>query len=149
MTARVDFYVLGSTAARERWSVACRLAEKAYLRDLSVVVLTAAADAEPLDELLWTFSDRSFVPHELCRGIATPGAAAPVRLTPELDWVDAADLLVNVSDRLPAEPRRFGRIAEIIDADVERRRLGRERYKAYRELQVPVETHPIGEAAER
>ena len=34
MTERVDFYVLKSAAARQRWAFACRLTEKAYLKDL-------------------------------------------------------------------------------------------------------------------
>jgi DNA polymerase-3 subunit chi len=70
-----------------------------------------------------------------------------VQLTPDLDTVDAADLLVNLSGRLPARLERFNRIAEIIDADDERRRLGRERFKAYRELKLPVETHQLDETA--
>jgi DNA polymerase IIIc chi subunit len=68
-------------------------------------------------------------------------APAPVRLTPDLDLVDGAELLVNLSGRLPAHHDRFGRIAELIDADEERRAKGRERFKAYRDLKLPVETH--------
>jgi DNA polymerase-3 subunit chi len=148
MTDRVDFYVLKSSAARQRWSFACRLTEKAYLRDLRVVVLNdSAADSEALDELLWTFNERSFVPHAIVRDPAC-AAPEPVRLTPDLDGIDGADLLVNLSGRLPLRIERFARIAEIIDADEERRRLGRERFKAYRELQLPLETHQLDEAAD-
>ncbi len=39
MTERVDFYVLKSAAAKQRWTFACRLIEKAYLRDLRVVIV--------------------------------------------------------------------------------------------------------------
>jgi len=147
MTERVDFYVLKSATDRQRWTFACRLTEKAYLKDLTVVVLSeTAADAEAIDQLLWTFSERSFVPHELHRGERS-GGAAPVRLTPDPDAIEAADLLVNLSGRLPARWQRFARIAEIIDGDDERRRLGRERFKTYRDLQLPVETHQLDDAA--
>jgi DNA polymerase IIIc chi subunit len=74
-------------------------------------------------------------------------AVAAVQLTQDLDSVGAADLLVNVSTRLPARLDRFARVAEIIDADDERRRLGRERFKAYRELKLAVETHQLDDAA--
>ena len=37
----------------------------------------------------------------------------------------------------------IARIAEIIDADEERRRLGRERFKTYRDLKLALETHQI------
>jgi len=141
MTERVDFYVLKSAASKQRWTFACRLTEKAYLRDLKVVLLSdSAAEAESLDELLWTFSERSFVPHDLCRA-GEAAAAAPVRLTPALEGIESADLLVNLAQRMPAGLERFGRIAEIIDADDARRARGRERFKAYRDLKLPVETH--------
>jgi DNA polymerase-3 subunit chi len=144
MTERVDFYVLKSSTAKQRWTFACRLTEKAYLRDLKVVLLSeTAADAEVIDELLWTFSERSFVPHQIRGSRTAIGVAPPVTLTPDLDAIDAADLLVNLSARLPTRLDRFSRIAEIIDTDDERRRLGRERFKAYRELKVPVETHQL------
>ena len=148
MTERVDFYVLQSSTAKQRFTFACRLIEKAYLRDLHVVLLSeSAADAETLDELLWTFNERSFVPHDLKRAEPSAAVAAPVQLTPDLDIIDAADLLVNLSGRLPGRLERFKRIAEIIDADDARRRLGRERFKAYRELKLPVETHQFDETA--
>jgi DNA polymerase-3 subunit chi len=60
----------------------------------------------------------------------------------------AADLLVNLAHRLPTHLQRCTRIAEIIDADEERRRLGRERFKAYRDLKLTLETHQIDEAAD-
>jgi DNA polymerase III subunit chi len=146
MTERVDFYVLKTSTAKQRWTFACRLTEKAYLHDLSVVVLSdTAADAAVLDELLWTFDERSFVPHELSRE-GRSDAASPVHLTPDLQSVEHADLLVNLSGRLPVGLDRFSRIAEIIDADDERRRLGRERFKAYRDLKLTLDTHQLDDA---
>ena len=148
MTERVDFYVLQSTAPKQRWTFACRLAEKAYLKDLRVLILGAsAAEAKSMDELLWTFSDRSFVPHQFCEDAHPTDEPAPVRLTAALEGAGGADLLVNLSDRLPQDLERFARIAEIIDADPERRRLGRERFKSYRDLKLPVETHQLDETA--
>ena len=43
----------------------------------------------------------------------------------------------------PTGWERFARIAEIIDADEQRRRLGRERFKAYRDQKLPLETHQL------
>lgn len=147
MTERVDFYVLGSSEQQHRLRFACRLTEKAYLRDLTVVVWgESAADTEVMDELLWTFNERSFVPHSIRAADRPLDAAAPVQLTPALELVEAADLLVNLSPQLPARLERFARIAEIIDADAGRRRLGRERFKAYRDLKLPLETHQLTDA---
>ena len=146
MNGRVDFYVLKSAAAKARWTVACRLTEKAYLKDLGVVILSeTTADAQAVDELLWTFNDRSFVPHQYCKDQQPMAADTPVHVTAALDAVVTADLLINLSDRLPVGLERFARIAEIIDADPERRRLGRERFKSYRELKLALETHQLDE----
>jgi DNA polymerase-3 subunit chi len=147
MTDRVDFYVLKSSTAAQRWTFACRLTEKAYLLDLRVVVWSdTAADAKLMDELLWTFNERAVVPHTVT-GVASDDTA-PVQLTPDLDSVAKADLLVNLSRRMPGGLERFSRIAEILDADDERRRLGRARFKAYRDLKLLLETHQMDEAAD-
>jgi DNA polymerase-3 subunit chi len=163
MTERVDFYVLKSAAAKQRWAFACRLIEKAYLLNLKVLVLNdTLADAQALDELLWTFNERSFVPHKLC--VDAPGAAAqaldpatPVHLAvlgiaarsdPSQGEPPAADLLLNLATALPPDLQRYARIAEVIDADEERRRAGRERFKAYRDLKLTLETHQLDETAD-
>jgi DNA polymerase III subunit chi len=148
MTERVDFYVLKSAAARQRWAFACRLTEKAYLQDLKIVIVCdTLADAQALDELLWTFNDRSFIPHKVCPDEQSVDPATAVHLTVETA-ITAADLLVNLTKRLPPQFERYSRIAEVIDADEERRRLGRERFKAYRDLKLPLETHQIEDTAD-
>jgi DNA polymerase-3 subunit chi len=149
MTERVDFYILKSAGPRQRWAFACRLIEKAYLRDLSVVVVNdTVADAQALDDLLWTFSERSFIPHKLSLDEHSLDSAAKVHLTAVPTTLPPADLLVNLTAGLPAQWERNGRIAEIIDADEERRRLGRERFKSYRDLKVALETHQLDESAD-
>ena len=148
MTERVDFYVLNSAAAKQRWTFACRLAEKAYLRDLRVVILhDTLSDAQALDDLLWTFNDRSFVPHQLCMPEQASDGTTPVQLSVQ-PAAPAADLLVNLAGGLPAHWESYPRIAEIIDADPERRRLGRERFKTYRDLKLTPQTHQLTDAAE-
>jgi DNA polymerase-3 subunit chi len=149
MTERVDFYVLKSAASRQRWMFACRLTEKAYLRDLSIVIANdTPADARGLDELLWTFNERSFVPHELCAGEQSVDPANKIHLMALPAPMPDADLLVNLAGQLPQGWERYPRIAEIIDADEDRRRLGRERFKAYRDLKVTLETHQLDDTAE-
>jgi DNA polymerase-3 subunit chi len=149
MTERVDFYVLKSAAAQKRWIFVCRLTEKAYLRDLRVVIVhDSPADARMLDDLLWTFNERSFIPHQVCMDEQLPDPATPVYLTALSAAPPPADLLVNLTDRLPAQWERYPRIAEIIDGDEERRRLGRERFKSYRDLKVTLETHQLGDTAD-
>ena len=148
MTGRVDFYVLKSAATQQRLAFACRLTEKAYLRDLKILIVhDTLADAQALDELLWTFNERSFIPHKVCLDEASMDPSTPVHLALKLSAMSCADLLVNLSPRLPGN-LHYPRIAEIIDADEERRRLGRERFKAYRDQKFTLQTHQIDEAAD-
>jgi hypothetical protein len=64
VSTQVDFYLLSDSEPRAALKTACRLAEKAYDQGLKVVVRTdSSAATAQLDDLLWTFSDRSFVPH--------------------------------------------------------------------------------------
>jgi DNA polymerase-3 subunit chi len=149
MTERVDFYVLKSAVAIKRWTFACRLIEKAYLRDLKVLVLNdTLADAQGLDDLLWTFNERSFVPHQLCVDHQPGDPATPVHLAVTASDTPQADLLLNLADSLPVNLQRYARIAEIVDADDARRRAARERFKAYRDLKLSMETHAIDETAD-
>jgi DNA polymerase III subunit chi len=149
MTERVDFYILKSAAAKQRWTFACRLTEKAYLRDMRVVIVNESlADAQALDDLMWTFNERSFIPHKICLDEQSLDPATKVHLTVAPAPAADGDLLVNLTARLPAHFERYARIAEIIDADEERRRLGRERFKTYRELKVALETHQLDETSE-
>src|SRR5882724_9268561 len=63
---RVDFYILDESSAAARLKLACRLAEKAYLAAQTALVWhTDAEELKAFDEMLWTFMDGSFVPHEM------------------------------------------------------------------------------------
>src|SRR5436305_14577861 len=77
---RVDFYILDDASSSARLKLACKLAEKAYVAAQTVLVWhTDPAELKVFDEMLWTFHDGSFVPHEILADGAV--AAAPVLLS--------------------------------------------------------------------
>jgi DNA polymerase III subunit chi len=140
---RVDFYILEGPSSTARLKLACKLAEKAYLASQSVLVWhTDPAELKALDDLLWTFSDGSFVPHE---ALPSSGALAeaPVLLSSGVAPSANVDIIINLAMELPACLYRTRRVAEIIDGDDARRRAGRARFKAYRELGVQPASHNI------
>ena len=140
---RVDFYVLPGTEARARLKFACRVAEKAYLAGQRVFVwLEDAAELQSFDDLLWTFADRSFVPHEIY-GDARQWRDTPVLLGWQTQPQQPFDVLLNLGSDVPAAAARAGRIAEIVDAEEPRRRAGRNRFRHYRELGLAPETHTM------
>jgi DNA polymerase-3 subunit chi len=145
LTARVDFYVLSGTEARARLKFACRIAEKAYLASQRVFVwLEDAAELQSFDELLWTFADRSFVPHEIF-GDAAQWQDTPVLLGWQAQPQQPFDVLLNLGSQVPAAAACAGRIAEIVDAEEPRRRAGRHRFRHYRELGLAPQTHNVAD----
>lgn len=142
----VDFYVLASTDAKERLRLACRLTEKAYLSAARVLVWSDdAAELSSFDDLLWTFADRSFVPHETYREAGQWGEV-PVLLSGPSDPApgQSFEVLLNLGAVLPPCAAQAERILEIIDADETRRQAGRARFRSYRERGLSPQTHHIG-----
>lgn len=143
MPQRVDFYVSNEAGAEVRLRLACRITEKAYLAKQKVVVLLGADDLKRFDELLWTFGDGSFVPHDAVNA-ASPDCDAPVALTTGPLPPNHTDVLINLGDTLPGSIETFARIAEFLDARPEVRAAGRERFKAYRARALEPQTHNVG-----
>ena len=140
---RVDFYIIEGATAAARLRVACRLAEKAYLASQRALIWhTDRAELEALDDLLWTFADGSFVPHEWLTSNAA-AAEAPVLLSAGSPPTAPFDIVVNLAADPPPFLQLTRRIAEVIDGDEGRRRAGRLRFKAYRELGVEPGTHNL------
>lgn len=140
---RVDFYVTGDAGADVRLRLACRVTEKAYLAQQKVVVLFD--DAESLrrfDELLWTFGEGSFVPHDTMNAADT-NCEAPVALTNGPLPAGHTDVLINLAGTIPPAFERFARVSEFLDARPEVRAAGRERFKAYRGKSIEPQTHNV------
>lgn len=138
--AQVDFYVLDRFDEHSRYTFACKLAEKAWRLENTIHIHTMSqADAERLDELLWTFRDGSFVPHEL----VSSGDPAPVSIGYDSNTIASRDLLINLCDEIPAFADTFPRIAELVTSEENCRQKSRERYAIYRDQGHTLEMHKI------
>ena len=141
---RVDFYVLSQDLpdARLRW--ACQLAEQAAEQGARVYVQTSGhAEAQRLDDLLWTYKDGSFLPHEIFAGSPASHARVMVLLGEAAAPPSHRQLVVNLTEAIPAELEQYERLAEIVDVDPERKRIARERYRQYRERGCTLESHNV------
>jgi DNA polymerase-3 subunit chi len=141
--SRVDFYILAGAGEPSRHGFACRLAEKAYRLNNTVHIHTANREqAEVLDQLLWTFRDGSFVPHEVL-GVPGRHSDAPVTIGFDTPDIENCDLLINLTDEVPSGAASFPRVAELVTSDEESRQRSRKRFVHYRDLGVELETHNI------
>lgn len=139
--ARVDFYVLDQAGEPARQAFACRLAEKAWRLNNTVHIETGdRAQAERLDELLWTFRDGSFVPHHI---IGDGNSESPVTIGCQSKSVEAKDLLINLSNDIPVIAASFARIAELVTSDEDTRQSSRRRFASYRDNGHTIETHKL------
>jgi len=140
---RVDFYLSEEAVEGARLRLACRIAEKAYLAKQKVVVFSDDVALIPrFDEMLWTFGDGSFVPHDVVSREGAP-CEAPVALTTGPLPEGTADVLINLGGSVPPFYEKFGRVAEFLDARPEVRAAGRERFKSYRAKSIEPQTHNV------
>jgi DNA polymerase-3 subunit chi len=139
---RIDFYLLNNPEENARWLLACRLLEKAYRRGHRVFAFCSnQQEAHKLDELLWTFKDNSFIPHNL-QGEG-PEPPPPIQIGYLAEPRGFEDILLNLSPEIPSFYLRFRRIMEIVVNEEEAKALSRQHYREYREKQCDIHTHQI------
>jgi DNA polymerase-3 subunit chi len=142
---QVDFYICDGDSDDARLKLACKIVDKATQLDHHVFVHVASEDeARQLDELLWTFSQGSFIPHRLVQQPLETPPEEPVligvRQTPTGErW----DVLINLAAEVPEFFSRYQRVAEVVDGDAARRAESRERYRFYRDRGYKLATHQV------
>ncbi len=134
--ASAEFYLIQKPRFREEpLLLVCKLAQKAHDAGLWTLVLTRdAAQAEQLDDLLWSFDEDAFVPHQIA-GLADEGDEedgdhlAPVLIAPPSVDTPVRPLVINLRDT-PVEGS-FDRVLEVVPADESARGPLRERWRQY------------------
>jgi DNA polymerase-3 subunit chi len=127
-----------SNEANSRLRQACMLTEQAYLAGERVLVWLDADDMARFDDLLWTFGDRAFVPHEPL-GADPARSEAPVQLHagPLPEGISAAfGTLVTLREQPQPAMLAFAKVIEVVDAEPACRNAGRARFRWYREQGV-------------
>jgi DNA polymerase-3 subunit chi len=126
----VRFYHLTRTTLEQALP---QLLERALQREWRAVVMAGSeARVEQLNQHLWTYDDKGFLPH----GSSKDGYAEqqPVWLTTEDENPNGAHVAFLVDGAAVDRPDAFGLIAEMFDGnDPEAVQGARRRWKAYRE----------------
>lgn len=142
---QVDFYILKSDSDDARLQLACKIVEKATELDNHVFVHSASdAEAAKLDELLWSFSQGSFIPHRVVREPLSTPPPEPVLIGVNAPPAPGRwNVLINLAAEVPEFFSRYERVAEVVDADAVRREQSRERYRFYRDRGYKLNTHQV------
>ena len=141
---RIDFYALQKPARGDRFTLACRLAEKIFQQQRQLFIYTdSEEEAHHLDRLLWTFREGSFLPHGRV-------GQANVAITPILVGArnqnppeEQRDVMINLSTEVPFFFNRFERVAEPLDNAPGIREAARIRFRFYRDREYALHFHPI------
>jgi DNA polymerase-3 subunit chi len=142
--SRVDFYVLDGERDQDRLALACRLTEKAFhLGHRTYLHASSALQAQQLDELLWTYRQNSFLPHEQAQDDAD--AECPILIGFRSEPPRHGDLLVNLGDEIPPFAENFERVVELVGGGEPERAQARERYRRYRERGYELQSHQVGQ----
>jgi len=138
---RIDFYVLSTKRPHGRELFACRLIEKAYKLGHQMYIHTEnEAQARLMDDLLWTFRENSFIPHEK---LGQVNQDTPVYIGHKTAPTQLNDILINMTREVPNELTQFSRTIELVDNDPEIRQQGRQRFRTYRDQGFQVTTHQV------
>lgn len=125
---KVDFY----TSSPDKLRTACQLSHKAMQNGVRTVISAPdAAATNALDKLLWHYPATGFLPH--CRSDAAEAEQMPVVLNQGGDKFPHHELLISLHNECVPYFSRFERVIEIIGNDAEDSRLGRVRFKFYRD----------------
>ncbi len=146
---QVDFYLITNSVKQARFKLASRLASKMQKLGKSLLVVTDSDEqTQQLDELMWAYSDTSFVAHESLANVSDMQQTCTIHIG-EQKAVNAAviersyDVLLNLCDEVPVFNHHFNRIAEIIEADENSKTAGRKRYKHYQSEGFELKMHEL------
>jgi DNA polymerase-3 subunit chi len=139
---RADFYLIAKPRFREQpLLLVCELARKASDAGLPLLVLCAStAQAEALDDLLWSFDPDAYVPHQIVGADEDEDEVPVLIAAPEHDAA-LRPLVLNLRDA--AVPDGFERVLEVVPADESARGPLRERWKRYVARGLEVAKHDM------
>ena len=127
---QIDFYIVDDSAVDAWLRYACRLVEKAYTLGMRVHIHTPNEDVSmQMDELLWVFSDRSFIPHQQ---VCSENELCAVTLNHQ-QLPSQRELLVNLAPDAPDFYNQFERVVEVVGPDNTMKQKARERFRLYKE----------------
>jgi len=140
--ARADFYLIDKPRFREQpLLLVCELAKRCEAAGKATLVLCASqAQAEELDDLLWSFEEDSFIAHQIV-GVEEDEEDVPVLIVPPGLEAPSRPFIINL--RAEAVAEGFERVLEVVPADASARVPLRERWKQYQARGLALNKHDM------
>lgn len=136
---------MSSTSIDERFQFACKLIEKAYKNNHRIYAhVNNENEAHMLDELLWTYKDNSFLPHNIVG--EGPNQVPPIQIGFTTAPSKHHDLLLNLNNSVPDFYLQFARVLEIVINLPDVQEPARERFKFYKQHNHSLHTHKLESA---
>ncbi|MEQ1815326.1 MAG: DNA polymerase III subunit chi [Nitrosomonas sp.] len=122
------------SGSNDKLQTACRLCAKAVKQNMKIMVYSPDATVlERFNELLWTFSPTSFIPHCTLQDDPQLLNVTPVILSGQIPQDSHYDVLLNLHQKHPPLFNQFNRIIEIAGVSHEDKLVARERYRFYKD----------------
>lgn len=146
----VLFYVLNSDDPETREKFVCKLLHTIYQKQrLCDVRLANESDAKRFDRQLWAWKPEAFIPHGVAQQTPAPiqlywspptktGASQSSTANP------THDVLINLHPEFPSFFNQYQRTIEVLDQSAYLLKMGRERFRAYRQQNLEPTVHKIG-----
>lgn len=136
MKQRVDLYLLTTDTFTHSLAFVCQLVDKTYRQGYaSIIQLESPVEAAALDQLLWTFRDVSFIPHQL----STPNRI----VVSEATHSTPPSLRIHCCLSDPPHPIEEPRLLQIVPNQPHLHQLARQHYRFYQQQGYALTTHHI------
>ncbi|MBY0483720.1 DNA polymerase III subunit chi [Nitrosomonas sp.] len=122
------------SGSNDKLQTACRLCAKAAKQNMKIMAYSPDATVlEQFNELLWTFSPTSFIPHCTLQDDPQLLNVTPVILSGQIPPDSHYDVLLNLHQKHPPLFNIFNRIIEIAGVSHKDKLVARERYRFYKD----------------
>ncbi len=141
---QIDFYISPATSFSACLALVSKIVKKAYEQALTVYIYAQnQAQAQQIDDQLWSHDDISFMPHEILH----PSQSTTTRIHIGYDTLaplaETADILINLSTALPTWHTQFRRIIEIVYQDPQSKAISRQHYQFYKDQGYDLKSHTL------
>lgn len=140
--ARADFYLIAKPRfLADPLRLVCELARRAYDSNQPTLILARdRAQAEELDDLLWSFEADAYIPHQIAGNDEDDDITPVLIAAPDSD-TPSRPLIINLRDE--AWTGACERVLEVVPADPAAREPLRQRWKQYKALGMDLNKHDM------